>query len=352
MRAMLDRPGMFSPSIPQFQIAWDSTSLGLLKECPKKYEYQILQNYAPRGANVHLTFGLLYHASLERYDHAMASGSSHESSLRQMVRFALIASGTWSVEFGDRASFEVHPRATPNGEWEFVDETGVVREETPTFTPWPSTDPYKNRYTLLRSVIWHVEAFRDTQLETVILSNGKPAVELSFRMDAFTIAGDPILLCGHMDKLVQQKGTNYIWVSDHKTTKSPLGDHFYRSFSPHNQFTLYTIAGKVVLNQPNCQGVLVTGAQIGVGFTRFGQRPIPRAPAVLDEWLADAQYWITQAREFALANHWPMNDKSCGNYGGCAFARVCAVSPSHRKAWLEQEYDKWVWNPLVARGDI
>ncbi len=43
---------------------------------------------------------------------------------------------------------------------------------------------------------------------------------------------------------------------------------------------------------------------------------------------------------------------NCGNYGGCAFAKVCAVSPSHRKAWLESDFMHWHWDPTVARGDV
>lgn len=345
---------MWSSTIPNFQVAWDSTSLGLLKECPRKYQYQIILHKQSRGLNVHLTFGLLYHAALERYDHSRAAGGTHDQALHSMVRYALTASGTWSVERGDGERVELTPHTAADGELDFTDETGAQlgRPSIPIFTPWPSTDPIKNRYTLLRSVVWNVETFQASQLETVILSNGKPAVELSFKFSAFEVASEPITLCGHMDKLVRQKGTDYVWVQDHKTTKAQLDARFYGQFSPHNQFTLYTIAGKVVLDQPNCQGVMVRGAQIGVGFTRFGERPIPRAPAVLNEWLEDTQYWITQAHKFAVENHWPQNDKSCGNYGGCSFAKVCSVSPTHRPAWLAQDFADWTWDPTVARGDI
>lgn len=341
---------MWSSTIPNFQVAWDSTSLGLLKECPRKYQYQIILHKQPRGLNVHLYFGLRYHSSLERYDHARASHFPHDTAARLMVRHALVSSGAWRME--PNTGPELEPHVTDAGTVQFTLDGEEIRDANPHFEPWGSQDPIKNRYTLVRSVAWNVEAFQSSQLETVILSNGKPAVELSFKFSAFEVAGEPITLCGHMDKLVRQKGTDYVWVQDHKTTKAQLDARFYGQFSPHNQFTLYTIAGKVVLDQPNCQGVMVRGAQIGVGFTRFGERPIPRAPAVLNEWLEDTQYWITQAHKFAVENHWPQNDKSCGNYGGCAFAKVCSVSPTHRPAWLAQDFADWTWDPTVARGDI
>ena len=55
----------FSKSLPGLQIAWDSTSLGTLKECPRKYQYSIMLGKQPREISVHLTFGLYYHAALE-----------------------------------------------------------------------------------------------------------------------------------------------------------------------------------------------------------------------------------------------------------------------------------------------
>ena len=313
-------PSPFSPTLPTHRLAWDSTSLGLFKECPRKYYYQMVLGYQSKGQNVHLTFGLLYHASLERYDHALASGQDHETALDTMVQWALENSGTRT-----------------NG----------------TFTPWESGDEFKNRYTLIRSVVWYVEEHRNSHLRTLILDNGKPAVELSFKFEAFDVGGEPITLCGHMDKLVHEEGSrDRIWCSDHKTTKSALTDHWFKSFTPHNQFSLYTIAGNIVLGADRCQGVIVNGAQIQVGFTRFGQRPAPRPKAVLSEWLSDAKLWITHARGCAESDHWPMNDKSCTSYGGCPFAKVCAVSPTHRTSWLKSDFVEFNWNPLATRGDI
>lgn len=313
------RTGLFSALVPSWPTTWDSTMLGLLKECPRKFYFQIILGYQPRGLNVHLQFGLLYHAALERYDHARASGSDHDSATLVMVKWALEASGT-------------------------RDESGV-------FVPWVSDNEFKNRYTLLRSVVWYVEEYKDSPLSTVILHSGKPAVELSFNFSAFSVADEPVSLCGHMDKLVQDT-TGTIYVADHKTTKNQLNAQFFGSFSPHNQFSLYSLAGKVILDQDPLHGVLVSGAQIAVGFTRFERRPIPRPPSVLAEWLAESKTWIASAREYALADHFPGNDKSCHNYGGCAFQKVCSTSPSHRKQWLATDFAKWEWNPLVARGDI
>jgi hypothetical protein len=317
--AATQAPSQFSTQVPGWQTAWDSTSLGLLKECPRKYYYQMILGYQPRGLSIHLFFGLCYHSALEHYDHARAAGQDHEAATLAAVRRALTQ--TW------------------------------IEQEDGSMGPWESGDSYKNRYTLVRSVVWHCDHFRNLPFRTVILHNNKPAVEYSFRFEAMEIAGESILLCGHMDALVEQQQTGIRYVKDHKTTKNALDAKFFKGFTPHNQFTLYTIAGGVVLGD-KCEGVLVSGAQIAVGFTRFQLQPVARPQAILEEWLRDTQYHVAQARHFAETDHWPLNDKACGNYGGCAFQSICKVSPSHRKAHLDADFAKWHWNPLEVRGDI
>lgn len=321
-------PSHMSTVTPNFHVYWDSTMLGTLKECPKRFHYQHILGYQPKGLNTHLFFGQLYHAGIERYDHARAAGTDHDTSTREMVRWVLTASGERDAE----GTFTPWLPTAPN-------EYGDIKPDT-----------IKNRYTLVRSLVWAVEEHRDSPLRTVILANGKPAVELSFRFSAFEISREPITLCGHFDRVVQDTSGDS-WVYDHKTTKGQLNAQYFRQFTPHNQFSLYTIAGRVVLDIP-VRGVLVNGVQIGVNFNRFTTAQVPRPTAVLEEWLADAEYWIGQARGFARADHWPMNDKSCGNYGGCSFQKVCALSPTHRKAWLDSDFAAWGWNPLIIRGDI
>jgi hypothetical protein len=72
-----------------------------------------------------------------------------------------------------------------------------------------------------------------------------------------------------------------------------------------------------------------------------------------EEWLFEIQFWINQAEQFARNNYWPMNDKSCGNYGGCAFQGVCSRDPSVRDKFLKHgNYITRRWNPLDNRGDI
>lgn len=311
-------PSPYSANIPRFQVAWDSTSLGWYKTCPTLYRYQMLEGWEPRARGLHLVFGGLYAASLERYAHSRASEGTHDEASLKMVRWALENSGTRDAD----------------GMW----------------TPWSDpthTDAHiKNRFTLIRTLVWNAEERKNSPFHTVLQDNGKPAVELSFSFQAFEIEGEPIHLSGHMDEVVEHQSE--LWVLDDKTTKNAITANYFSQYTPNNQMSLYSIAGKVILRRP-IRGVLVKAAQIGVNFSRFNIQQIPRPKAVLDEWMADTGKWITRAREDALSNHWPMNDKSCFL---CAFKKVCAVSPSHRDEWLRADFHRRTWNPLQARGDI
>lgn len=301
---------------PRFQFAWDSTSIGAFKTCPRYYQYTILEGWQPREISVHLIFGLHFHAALERYDHLVFGGMDKDSALREVVRYVLQI--TWDEKKG---------------------------------RPWMSDDPNKNRMTLLRSVVWYLDQFRDDPIQTVRLANGKPAVELSFRFDSgYTSSkGESILLCGHLDRLAELNSKAY--VLDRKTTKTTIGSSFFDKFTPDNQMSLYAIAGKIVYNI-QIEGIIVDGAQVAQSFTRFLRGVVPRNEAVLEEWYYDLGQYLAMAELFAANNYWPMNDKSCGMYGGCPFRKICGLPASVREQWLKADYSRRIWDPLQVRGDI
>jgi hypothetical protein len=306
----------FSTSQPLLQLAWDSTSLGLLKECPRKYYLSIICGYASRTESPHLTFGLLMHGAKERYDHAKARGESHDDAVLRAVRYAM--ENTW--------------------------DEALQR-------PWSSGHNEKNRFTLVRTVVWYFEEYCDDALETVILANGKPAVELSFSFptEYRTQSGEPLLLCGHIDRLAKLGGEAR--PCDVKTTGSTISEKTFAAFTPHNQFSLYSIASKVLFDVP-ARGLIVDVAQVAVTFSRFERREVPRTEEMLDEWYSELGDWFRLAESCATAGRWPANEQSCDRYGGCAFRRVCSHGPSARDLWIRADFVTRVWDPLRVRGDI
>lgn len=320
----------FSLLWPGLQLAIDSTSLGEFKTCPRKYFYTIVLGYQPRGESIHLEFGLLIHGAVERFHHAKAGGWTHDESIDQATNWALRES--WDA--GTKK-----PRAI--------------------FT----SDPNKNRFTAIRTLVWYFDQYRDDALETSIRADGRPAVELSFSFDSglrSRLTGEPFLFCGHLDRLATMNSVPYI--PDCKTTKHQLDSRYWAQFNPSNQFGMYDLAGAVALGQPS-RGIIVDGMQILVGSSRFGRFLISKDEALRQEWLDGAHWWVASlercAEELPVAAEagdpskaFPMNDKSCDMWGGCSFREVCSRSPAARPAWLEANFKKRTWDPLQRRGDI
>jgi hypothetical protein len=313
----------FSTLRPNMQLAWDSTSIGLLKECPRKYQLTmgtaLEPGWSPRAESVHLRFGQEVHSARQVYDTARASGLGHDDALDAAVDAAL------------RSTFDYN----------------LMR-------PWFSDHKEKNRYTLLRTIVWYLDEYGPNDpLQTVMLANGKPAVELSFRMqtDMRTPDSEPVMLCGHMDRLVTANFDQRTYIADIKTTGSTIGTEYFSKFSPDNQFSLYSFASKIVYSQP-VAGLIVDAIQVAVTFSRPQRGLVPRHPAQLEEWYKDLGVWLAQAYDYARRGHWPMNDKSCNNYGGCPFRGICAHVPSIRDEWLQASFVHRAWDPLRARGDI
>lgn len=323
-----------SPFLPgtNIQFAFDSTSIGYLKTCPRLYQYIMLEGWQPKGESVHLRFGQEYHEAIQDYEIAKASGATHTDAIHTALQLLLLRTRDWEVDEGSKAG------------------------------------NYKNRNTLIQLIIDYFDHYADDPAETLILENGKPAVELSFSFALdwgpraaeewkpssnvkATAWSQPYLLSGHLDRVVTFNDS--IFVLDHKTTTTTPSQYFFNGFNPSNQMTLYTLAGRVVLDTP-IRGVIVEAAQIMLDKpSRFVREPTHRTQDQLDEWVGDLRYWFSLAETYAEAQFWPMNDMACGMYGGCKFREVCAKSPQVRNVYLNSDFIKLEpsarWNPLKSR---
>tara|TARA_R110000868_G_scaffold307378_1_gene568831 strand:+ start:3950 stop:4873 length:924 start_codon:yes stop_codon:yes gene_type:complete len=294
------------------QWAWDSTSLSAFEKCPRYYEYKHIQGWQPLLLSVHLRFGGAYATALEHFFKHLALGDDRDTATRKVIHEALIS--TW-----DR---------------EMPEEDGV---------PWDSMHNTKTRETLIRSIVWYLDHFEDDATQTVILANGKPAVELSFKLPV----EDSIVFCGHLDRLVEYSGGQY--VMDQKTTGTTISTKFFSDFTPDIQMSMYTWAGQIIFDIP-VKGVIIDAAQIAVGFTRFERGFVHRTKPLLDDWFDSTMATIERARKATLENHFPMNRTACGNYGGCEFRKICSHSPEHRPNFLEADFVKMPrWDPAKSR---
>ena len=305
------------------QWAWDSTSLSYFKTCPRLYQYIMIDGYAPKDESIHLRFGTEYHKALEDYDRLKASGLDHEDSLFETVREALYRVNGWDPDPDSKA--------------------GKV----------------KNRRSLISTIIWYLDQYKDDPAQTFIRNDGTPAVELSFQFDLDWGPGvvtseerghQNYTLCGHLDRVVVFN--DEVFGLDHKTTSSGLTDYYFAQFEPNNQMTLYTLATKVVLNA-SVKGIIIDAAQLTTSGTNFGRRFTYRTSDQLEEWLRDLHQWLLAAERYAAEGYWPQNDTACDKYGGCRFREICSKSPQARERFLEagfvkaEEEDRW--NPLKTR---
>lgn len=309
-----------SPFLPgaKIQYAWDSTSLGYLKTCPRLYQYIMIDGWAPRGESVHLRFGLEYHSALEHYDHLRVEGQDHDTAITNCIRRVVERVADWAPDPATRAG------------------------------------RYKNKDTLLSLIIDYLDHFSNDPASTYIKSDGTPAVELSFRfpLDFGPEAGqDFYMLSGHLDRVVEFN--SQLLVMDRKTTTTTLGSYYFAQYEPHNQMTLYTLAGRLLLNAP-IRGVIIDAAQIMLEKPNaFARGFTYRTDDQLEEWLADLRTLLSINEVYAANDYWPMNDTSCDKFGGCRFRSICTKSPSIREKFLTTDFDKLEvddrWNPLKSR---
>lgn len=294
------------------QIWWDAHSMSQLKRCPRLYYYTIVRGLATKRMAATLRFGIIFHEAQEVFHKALAKGCDEAAAFREVFRLILTR----------------------------------VREEPEIFQ---DSDPVRTPATLLRAAIWHLDEFglRDPA-QTVMLASGKPAVELSFKfpIELTSPDGGPYMLTGHIDRLVTIGGETF--VEDYKTTKSALGSYFFDQWTPENQMSQYSYAGRVVFDTPT-SGVIITGVQLGVTFCRTARGFAHRTPSQLSEWLEDYQQWLKLAERFAEAQYWPMNDKSCSMYGGCSMRSVCAKDPAVRESYIATSFIHRPWDPTQSR---
>lgn len=374
---MTEAPSMFSSANPRLQRAWDATSLSALQKCPRYYQYTILEGW--RGSTIDIEFGGLFASSVERYKKARLRGNSRDDAQLVALQYAMEASGHYDVTVG----WDEVPVWAPWGgdyrtQWRCtgtepyknekgnkakcpLSHKGVWQEDfcppicgicgspTEEASNWVPVNPAKDRYALIRAVVWYCEEQPEDMalgLAPINLPNGQPAVELPFRlpMPWKTPSGEPYILAGYLDSIV--RFGDELFIADDKTTKHMLNKGFWDGFSPHVQVDTYDLAGSIMFPDLPIKGVIIEGTQLLVGGARFGKHPIYHNEAQREEYFAELEGVIREAEKYAEAGHWPMRRSSCTI---CGFKKICSKSPQVREQYLAADFKKKHWNPLQER---
>jgi hypothetical protein len=311
----------FTPEGAQF--AWDSTSLKWASTCSRYYAFTMLLSYEG-DRSVHLVFGGHYARALELFHKFRAEGLDHDEATFRVIEYTL--TNTWIHSTKDGV------RIPGTGQAEFFDSE------------------VKSREALIRTIVWYLEENRYTEWTTFITSQGKAAVEFSFKIEL----SDTIIYSGHIDRVLQYGGDFFI--QDQKTTSSTLTTRFFHSFDTDIQMSGYAYAGHSIYSIP-IKGVMIDGAQLAAGYSKFMRGFTMRSNAFLNEWRNEMLLLIDQTQKQTLEwrktsdlSAFRPNYTACGNYGGCAFRSVCSAPPSLRERLLRGNLSvRPQWNPLTPR---
>lgn len=281
-----------------FQQVWDSTSMAAFQRCPRRYYYMMRKGIRRKGQSIHLLWGIAFHSAIEKANHLKAAGADYDQIVREVTAFCL-------------------EQEIPEG----------VAAKTP--------------QTLARSAVWYLEQYKNDPAETLALSDGKPAVELSFKIPL----ADDVLWAGHIDRIVRYNED--LWFVDLKTTSRSLTEGYFAQFVPSTQMFGYAYAGAAILAEP-VRGGIIDAVQVGATFARFGRHLLHIRTEQLDEWAADIQWWIYQARRCAESDTYPMNPTACTAGFKCEYHDLCRHASRARHIY-ESEYEPFEWNPLENR---
>ena len=383
---MSSTPSMFSPTIPKLQTAWDSTSLRALMTCPRMYEYQIIGGW--RGSTVDLEFGGMFASAVEHFKKARLEGKTRDEAQLVALRWAMENSGHYEIDQPDLdgadtwmdgreywvpwggayydqwrcTGTEPYKNAKGNkakcplshkGKYQqgigptTCGECGSPVEQ---LNRWVPGNPVKDRYGLVRAVVWYAEEQPEELgsygVEPINLPDGTPAVELPFRipMPWQSPAGDTYILAGYLDSIV--RFNDDLFIADDKTTKKMLNKSYWDGFAPHVQVDTYDLAGSVMFPDLDIKGVLIEGTQLMVNGARFAKQTFYHNEEQRAEYFRELEHWLRQAERYAAADYWPMNRAACPM---CPFKKICSKPPQYRDKYLAADFKQRHWNPLEER---
>lgn len=307
----------------------DNSTLSKWRACPRSAEfYKVLgRDNASRDA---LNYGSAIHKACEHY---YLTGDSTQ------IPDLLFA------------HFSENPQ--PEGSWRTVDhairamqEYVALREQMPPWIP--------------------------------IAHNGKPAVEVPFRLPLFSKSVYALL--PFPEKLLLGEGDNnntYVEninvyytgkidlaieshvnpgaydILDHKTS-SMGGPTFWSAFKLSPQFIGYTWASDKLFGK-RCDRAIVD-AIFGRAYSvkgkgvphEFQTQSFQYSDDQVECWLRDTKYFVNQFLEQLQQDHFPANTDSCfGKYGECSYFNVCSL-PAHTHSTMLASglYTDTSWSPL------
>lgn len=336
-RLQLTGPSPFLPGT-KIQFAWDSTSLTTAMACPQRYKLQIIEGWEPKNPNVAvaLAFGIGLHYGIEMFHRFRAEGKDFDDAVHATLGAM--------VHFRDpRRPEKTVLESLPTDEDVAVMKESMDEEDDGIDL---RNSKVRTRYHLFRALVWYFEHYRYDQMPVVILAEGTPAVEHSFRVPIGRKLADgaELLLSGHFDRLVSFNEDTF--VTDTKSTKA-ISRQWRDTFKLSHQMTGYTIGGQVGGATP-VKGVCIDGVALQVGGVKFDRFFVHRTKSQLAEYLDTLQYVAEQAMMWFETGFYPLNAPGACFF--CQYKDICAQPPEVRQGYLNYYFERRpAWNPLETR---
>lgn len=375
---MTERPTtVWDADNPRLQRYWDSTALRSLLACPYRYYLSNVEGWQTTGQMIDADFGRIAGEGLEVfYKGIIEKGLDHDTALRHALRTVLQESWDDTCDKPRLGNYEAvwHCKGTEKFKnakgnaakcpfshkgkyWAAPGPAycGQCGSECETWQQWLPANPAKDRYQLVRLIVWYSEEVKEGYLKPVSFqdtpdSPHRALVEVPWTLPIGRIGGKDFYLCGWFDAVKAVGGAaTEAYVTDYKTTKNTLGPQFFAPFAPDIQVSVYDLAGSQLFKEVlPFEGVAIEGISVTQSGVQFGFQVFRKTPEQRAELVKELQTYLTMALQYAEHGYWPMNRASCFL---CQFKKVCATTPADRGRVLEANFERSRWNPLLRRRE-
>ena len=287
-----------------------------LSLCPRKFYWEQIRGYTPKGESEHLIFGAAYAKGLEVFRLSYYGDKYKDLSPNDRCAESLAdAFFAATLEYG---SYD-----PPEGSAKTYNRLiGAIIEYILQYAP--ENDPVKPS-----------------------MFQGRPRVEFSFTFEIPGVfhpaTGNPLLFTGRSDMLAEfQSG---VFIFDDKTTGA-LGPTWAKQWALRSQFTAYTV-GAQESNLP-VLGAIIRGIAILKTKYNIAECITHRPPHIVEAWKERLVYDAKRLLEMWHSGYWPQQGQEnggCSQYGGCPYQVLCeSIDP---EPYLDVYFRKGRYDPVA-----